>query len=344
MKKEEIFEMTKHINEEYILEAAPVTKKNIKLKKRIITFTVAAAIAASLSVGAFAAYKAFNKKSAGKFYDSSTVETIEKRGFGVGKTIENGHFRATLETAVKDDVDLRAVFTLETLDDEAKEFMEKYGSCDAPKFSLFYSDTGEAFKDEPSVYKSREDILKEISGEKVDLTNLSLALSINYKWLKYDPSRPITVKIGNLTKTVSNRTVNDDGTYTDNEIKPDAKYEKLFEGLEFKLEGFEKVKSDEFYNENGVRMYVSEMSIAVHPTYMDSGEDLVFEGDSNQPDEIEVHFKDGTVKNTHKDNMFYAHPCYGDEDSETDVYELNTFINVDSIDHIVFDGKTYKRK
>ena len=77
MNEKEIFEMTKHINDEYILEAAASPRTSIKLKKRIITFAAAAALTASLSIGAFAAYKAFNKESVGTYYDSSAVEKIE---------------------------------------------------------------------------------------------------------------------------------------------------------------------------------------------------------------------------------------------------------------------------
>ncbi len=332
MKKEEIFEMTKHLDEKYILEAAE-PKKNIKLKKRIITFAVAAAVTTSLSVGAFAAYKAFNKESVGEFYDSSAVSTLEKRGFGVGKKVENGHFRVTLETAVKDDVDLRAVFTLEPLDDEAKEFMNKYNGFANPEFKLSYSDTGEEIKEQALVYNSMEDSDK---GKDADITNVSLAMSLNYKYLKCDPDRPLTVKIGNVTRNA--------GYYDEDPIKPDAKYDKLFEGLEFKLEGFEKVKSADFYNEDGVKMYVSELTITVPPTYAQNGKDVVFGGDGRQPDEIDLHFKDGKVKNTYTDRLFYMSTEYGDETEDISVYELRKFIDVDNIDYLVFDGKTYKRK
>ncbi len=332
MKKEEIFEMTKHIDDKYVLEAAePV--KNIKVKKRIITFAIAAVVAAALSAGAFAAYKAFNKKSAGKFYDSSAVDTMEKRGFGVGKSVENGHFRVTLETAVKDDVDLRAVFTLETLDNDAKEFMQKYNGFANPEFRLSYSDTGEEIKEPVSVYNPTQDTE---NGANADITNVSLAMNLNYKWQKCDPERPLTVKLGNVTQ--------DEGYYGEEAIKPDAKYDKLFEGLEFKLEGFEKVKSADFYNEDGVKMYVSELTIAVPPTYMQSGEVIEFGGEGKQPDEIDIHFKDGTVKNTYADHLMSRVSQYGDEDSETEVFSMRKFIDVDNIDFIEFDGKTYKRK
>ena len=36
MKREEIFEMAKHLDEKYILEAAPAPRKNIKLKNSLV--------------------------------------------------------------------------------------------------------------------------------------------------------------------------------------------------------------------------------------------------------------------------------------------------------------------
>lgn len=329
MKKEEIFEMTKHIDDKYVLEAAePV--KNIKVKKRIITFAIAAVVAATLSAGAFAAYKAFNKKSAGKFYDSSAVDTMEKRGFGVGKSVENKHFRVTLETAVKDDVDLRAVFTVNALDNEAKEYLKKY---EMPDFTVHYSDTDELIKnDSASVNSPVEDSPK---NENADTSNAILEMNLNYKWSKVDPDRPLTVKLKNASYE----------TDTESEsVSSDAKDNKLFEGLEFKLEGFEKVKSADFYNEDGVKMYVSELTIAVPPTYMQSGEVIEFGGEGKQPNEIDIHFKDGTVKNTYADHLMSRVSQYGDEDSETEVFSMRKFIDVDNIDFIEFDGKTYKRK
>ncbi|MBQ2580862.1 MAG: hypothetical protein II574_04450, partial [Ruminococcus sp.] len=80
--------MAKHLDEKYILEAAPAPRKNIKLKKRIVTFGIAAAITASLSIGAYAGYRALNRESVGKHYDSSTMDKMEESGYVYNKETE----------------------------------------------------------------------------------------------------------------------------------------------------------------------------------------------------------------------------------------------------------------
>lgn len=332
MKREEIFEMTKHLDEKYILEAAPAAKKKINFKKRIITFAVAAAITASLSVGAYAAYKAFNKKSVSEFYDSSAVSTMEKRGFGVGKTVDNGHFRTTLETAVKDDIDLRAVFTIEPLDDKAKEYLKEYKS---PDFKVLYSDTGEFIEDISGILPTKQD-----DDEKSDETTFTVNLTLNYKQMKIDANRPLTIQAENLTDSYR---YYEDLADSATEIVPNKKYDKLFDGLEFKLENLEKVKSADFYNEDGLKMYVSELTIAV-PFEAYSQDVVIIGADGRMPDEIELHFKDGTVMSTYKDGMILCTSDYGDEIEELTVVEMRKFIDVDNLDYLVICGKTYKRK
>ena len=324
MKREEIFEMAKHLDEKYILEAAPAPKKNINIKKRIITFGIAAAITASLSVGAYAGYRALNRESVGKHYDSSTMDKMEESGYVYNKETENKHFKLTLETALKDDAGIDAVITIKPISVDANKYITYSPYTDGAQIQtvirtkLTYSDTGEKIEKDPFDFEllaTRDNLME--NGD------FSVNLSISYKTedLTIDPTRPIRVEFEK-----------------DPEVEVDTA-DDLFEGLSLDLKDIKETKKDKFYTDNSTVMSVSESTILV------SGfdEETFFKERENMDlDESVVYFKDGTSK------KLFDMGSYIRRDNEQGKLEVcvtfESLIDPDTIDYVVYAGHTYKRK
>lgn len=323
MKKEEIFEMTKHLDEKYILEAAAEPKKNIKLKKRIISFAVAAALTASLSVGAFAAYKALNRESVSTYYDSSAIDKLERSGYVSGQTTENEHFRFTLETAVKDNYNLLAVVSVEPLDSYAEQYIKK--DYAAIFTNATYADTG----DEVDGFAS----MAGMKGyEKGKAYSMRLEVPVNTVNGTADLSRPINLK---FVRDQSNEAASD---------------VDLFKGLSLDLKDIKQSKNAVFYSPAGEKLDVSEFSIAVDSPQFSvkdvessdpaPGKEYKFKFD---PEGVKMHYKDGTIGELReKLNAIYMYLTK--EEKTVTILDLNTLIDPEQIDYIEYLGTTFKRK
>ncbi len=321
MKKEEIFEMTKHLDEKYILEAAAEPKKNIKLKKRIITFTLAAALTASLSIGAFAAYKALNRESVGKYYDSSTMDKMEENGYVSGKTTENDHFRFTLETAMKDEACISTVLTITPRSEDAikyvtnnTELKDPYNfSCILTKFS--YADTGEKIEVDPNAFSLMTDINNITKNNDFAC---QMIIPYNNSEAIIDPSRPIRVEFS-----------------ADSERKADVR-DDLFKGLSLEIRGIKQAKTVKFYSDTESTLDFSEFSVLVQGGTFDDRVGM-------DTDDSIVYFKDGTSKPIF--DLAYSFVAFSDKNGKMqESFDLKTLFDPETVDYVFYAGHTYKRK
>ncbi len=317
MKKKEIFEMTTHLDEKYILEAASEPKKNIKLKKRIITFAVAAALTATMSIGAFAAYKALNRESVGTFYESSAMDEIERKGYVSNQITENEHFRMTLDTAIKDDYNFLAVVTVKALDSYAEQYLEKLSEIAT---DATYSDTGEkldgfAFLTGVDTYQKGKEY------------SMRLNVPVNTVNGSVDLSRPIHIE---MKRDERNKT---------------AENVDLFKGLNFDLKDIKQSKSVKFSSPSGDVLNVSELEIAIETDKIDVRKDEseisndTFESINN----ISIHYKDGTTQSLSEKINIVA--MYLTKDDRTVIIiDLRVLIDPDTIDYIEYIGSDFRAK
>lgn len=304
MNEKEIFEMTKHLDDKYILEAASEPKKNIKFKKRIITFAVAAALTASLSISAFAAYKALNRESVGNYYDSSTMDKIEQKGYVSDVTAKNEHFEMSVDTIVKDEHSLKAVVSVKGLDDAA----EKYIAHSTQMCSeLVYSDTGEKVQGFAAMFGWQP-------YEKGKAYPMRLTIPVNNAMGVVDLSRPIKINF-----------IRDDQN-------PEAADVDLFNNLSLELKDVKQSKTAKFTSEKGEVCSVSEITIACD---VKSFEDDI-SGD------MKIHYKDGTIE-TLEEKINEVTFDLVDDTRYVMIIDLKTFIDPEAIDFIECRGESYKR-
>lgn len=356
MKKEEIFEMTKHLDEKYILEAAPKTGRNIKMKKKIITFAVAAAIAASLSIGAVAAYRAFNRDTVGNHYTSSAMDKMEKEGYGVGTKVENEHFRIIVETAVKDESKIKMICSLDALDAVSKEYLEKYDfgseviyTDDNTIAGRNYVSTHENYNNDQSVddkdkhgYTVMVDIPFKNSDPSAD-SNSSDESEYRYY---VEPDRPMTLKLKNADHEVSGKDANGSSilVYESHE----KKYDDIFKGLEIKIEGIKETSSSVLYNEDGDKLTISDLSISID-NFVPSKTEIDMGQDYDEVYGFELKFKDGTVKKPGEVAVGGLTDS-GYQDKKTGEFidavtiDLREFIDSENVESVKINGKTYTRK
>lgn len=320
MKKEEIFEMTKHLDEKYILEAAPKTGRNIKMKKKIITFAVAAAITASLSIGSYATYKAINRDSVGKHYDSSTMDKMEQSGYVYNQQTENKNFRFTLETALKDDWGVMSVITVKPLSKDAEKYMKCINNKSfLIRTNLSYLDTGEKIKSDPYSFELFADQdARTINGD------YSLRMQMPYKSedVTIDPTRPLKFEFAK-----------------DPDITIDVD-DDLFDGLSLETKEFKESKNVKLYTDNDTVMNISEFAILVSGF---NDEEFLKERENLDTDESIVYFKDGTSKEIFDINGCFT--LYYDENNKMqEFFDLGRIIDPETVDYVVYAGHTYKRK
>lgn len=300
-------------DEKYVSEAGE--QRRIKHHRRFsarLVAVVAAAVCLT-SVGAFAAYKGIiNRDSVSTIYDSSAIDSMEDKGYAVGKVLENEHFRLTIEAVLRDEFSLRVVMTAETLDDAAKKYMEENAMIST---STFYGtgkqiDTGDTFQ---------------AYGENKKENVYTMAIQKFYK--EYDG----TVLIDEnepLKFEFANETWNHKGNY-----------DPLFSGLSFMVNRPNTAKSTELFSSDGNKIKISEFSCIVY-----NAEDPI----KSQPKELKVFYKDGTSQDlTEFSSMFsfITRDADGKELKErTNLSNFITLIDPDQIDHVVFDGTTYSRK
>lgn len=317
MNEKEIFEMTKHLDDKYVLEASSTAKRKINIKRRLVTFGVAAAIAASLSVGAVAAYKAFNKQSVSSYYDSSAVDKIENSGYAADQMTQNSHFRFTLDTVMKDDYNLFAVVTVSALDSKAEQFLT---SNIAINSKATYADNGtvadtSAFLEYFDKYEKGKDIAMRLQipvhSHKGDI-DLSRALKLSFE------------SLGTKDKV--------------------AESSELFKGLSLDISNVKTSKNAKFTSPSGKVLNVSEFSIATKSADEIKDPDKGLDADaSKNAEKPTVKFKDGKTL-TMKEDLNAVIVNLTKDNKTVTTYDLHTLIDPDNIESIEFCGETYTAK
>lgn len=325
MNEKEILKMMDHINDDYLMEASATAKRKINLKKKMLTFGIAAALAASLSVGAVAAYKAFNKESVGTYYDSSAVDKIEDSGYVSGQMTENSHFRFTLESVMKDDYSVLAVVTVKALDSTGEQFLAEH---DGIHVKTAYADTGKDIE-------GASDLSYTNRYEKGKDTPMRLTVPVHSSDNDLDLSKAIKLTF--------------DKYYEDN---PSTFYPgDLFSGLSLELNNIKASDNVKFTASNGDVLNISEFSIAVEQKLtpkqvsdfenggLDENEMKAFE---EKYKNMKIKYKDGTTE-TFGDKLNSAGIYLAKNDRQIQLFDLSTLIDTDKIDSIEYLGTTYKR-
>ncbi len=320
MNEKEILKMMDRINDDYLMEASAATKKNIKLKKRILTFAVAAALTASLSIGAFAAYKALNRESVGTYYDSSAMDKIEQSGYVSDVTASNEHFDMSLDTVVKDNYSLKAVVSVKALDEAAEKYLKR---ADAICGELVYSDTGEKVG-------TFADLLGMDNYEKGKAYPMRLTVSAKNAQAAVDLSRPLKLNFRSAEKDAAPADV------------------ELFKNLSLEFKDVKQSKSAKFTSPSGEVINVSEFTVSYDMMSQDeklakqykSG-DISLNAD-DLFDDLKIHYKDGKIEKLKEKINFISADLF-DNEKYVMIIDLKAFIDPDAIDHIECKGVTYKR-
>ncbi|MBR1393186.1 MAG: hypothetical protein IJ561_05060 [Ruminococcus sp.] len=234
MNEKNIFEMIGTLDDKYVLEAAPGSR--IKMKKggrRLSAAMIAVIVAASvLTVGTAAAVISSNihSESISEFYGDELVS----KGYAVGNVTENGHFRITADSYVRDEYRGRPVFTVEALDDAAESYLMRLGYLRA---ELTYTDDGtpagniDGYVGGPSIEK----------GGTAAVCGIIVSQNDGFST---DLSRPLTVTFSTIYRF----------------DEPEEEY--LAEGLTLDLPGTVSVKDARLYSADGREVYISEIGIA----------------------------------------------------------------------------------
>ncbi|MBQ8120350.1 MAG: hypothetical protein IJ172_06210 [Ruminococcus sp.] len=310
-------------DEKYLREAQGTPQMRIKHKRRF-SAGIAAVVAAAMcltTVGAFAAYKAYHKDSVNDFYNSSTESHLESSGYKVGDVVENEHFRITRDIGIKDDIMLKSVFTVEALDEAAKEYLKQW---DVPAYSLYYTDKNEKTSGFDMAYNS-------IKGKKNEDTNedsSSRAFSLVVPCDSVDVNRPMSIRFG---ESDNKKTYNGKQQGSD----------ELLKGLELKLDSKE-AKSIELYSKDNAKMIVSELTLDIESN---DDEDYNEKYNFNLSD-CEIHFKDGITKVIgDSDSQNFTALKNGDNGNiEHYTCDLRDIIDVDNVDYVKMQDIEFRAK
>lgn len=307
-------------DEEYLREAEiQPARKITHRKRRLSAGMVAAAVIAmsTVTVGAAAVYNSmFSKDEVNRFYQNDKVgEQLESRGYTVGRTVENEHFRITLQSFVSDDYRGQLVVSAEALDSLGRQYMNDLNG----EFSVdvFYTDTGE-----------QAGIGANLMGTQdyVEGKPMSLECELEYqigKRYSIDRSRPLAAKVVCTLPTVYTEKILE--KYQDN---------ALFEGLNIDIAPSKYYKSTRLYSEDGKELYLSEITVMAMGDY-----------ENRNSEHFDLKYKDGTVRSCRGLRTYGG--TYYDSDSETCIgwyWSLNELIDVDNIESVIFDGVEYSRK
>lgn len=327
MNEEKIFDMISLADDEYVLDASH-KKRTIRLGKHAVSMLAAALICTVLLACVAAAVVVTNivhKGSLNDFYESSTVSEMESRGYTVGKSVENGHARLTLDSVMSDNYRCHPVFTLEALDDVTDADMKRlFGEQFDLSFelSLRYADNDE------KIYDSLSTSGFSFYGDKND-RSVTLRTEIFYSLDIYEDGKPKTVKIDRTRplKLCFTQLSADD---------PQQLH--LLDGLEIELPRTEPVKSIKLISDSGNIANISEFGISVDdPFAFDSYIKKPFRDQSDC-----IRWKDGTETKLYEIGRTGAGSELINGKYMTFI-DLRAFIDIEKIDCAIILGEKYRR-
>ena len=306
MNEKNLFEMIGTLDDRYVLEAVPENRiKMTKGGRRFSAAMIAAVVAASaLTVGTAAAVitSAVHKESISVFYG----DDLESKGCAVGNVTENGHFRITVDSYVRDAYRGRPVITVEALDDAADAYLSRENFLSA---TLTYAD----------------------SGEPAGIIN---------GWLgrvDYESGKPLPL-CGELIHKEGNRTIDLTrpltATFTPY-VLATPEEEHLTDGLTLDLPQITSVKDAVLYSADGTEAYISELGIVAMVPILDA-----------ETHRYGLRYKDGTVIDdiwwsqlcSDGSGLFINNEDIGD------MINFRTLVDPDEIDALIIDGEEFTRR
>ena len=327
MNEEVIFDMISLADDEYVLDASH-QKRTIRLGKHAVSMLAAALVCSVLLACVAAAVVVTNivhKGGLNEFYESRTVSQMESRGYTVGKSVENGHARMTLDSVTADDFRCFAVLTFEALDDVTDADMKRlFGE----QFDLSYQLSLRYADNDEKIFDSLSTSGFSFYGDKND-RSVTLRTEIFYSLDIYEDGKPKSVTI--------DRTRPLKLCFT--QLTADHHEQlKLLDGLEIELPKTEPVKSIRLISDSGNIANISEFGISVDdPFALDRSIKNPFRDQSDC-----IRWKDGT------ENKLYEIGRTGEESQQINgkymtFIDLRAFIDIDKIDSAIILGEKYRR-
>lgn len=325
MNEEKIFDMISLADDEYVLDASH-KKRTIRLGKHAVSMLAAALICTVLLACVAAAVVVTNivhKGSLNDFYESSTVSEMESRGYTVGKSVENGHARLTLDSVMSDNFRCHPVFTLEALDDETDDYFKRQFSEPEPDTphnveylvcKLCYADNGELIYDNIGLMWYRY-----YGKDKSVTLRADILYSRDGVWIGDERKNIVIDRSRKLKLSV-------EIIYADN-----ISDLHLLDGLETELPHSEPVKYVRLYSQSGEQAYISELGIAVPRTYGDQ-----------TPWLYTIKWKDGSVTKEYETGS--SGGIYNTIGKEMCLIDFRRLIDPDNIESIELFGTTYTRR
>lgn len=332
-------------DEEYLREAEGTSQMKIKHKRRLSAGLVAVIAAAMCltSVGAVAAYKALNRDTVGEYYDSSAMDSMESRGYAVAQTVENEHFRLTVESVLRDKTFFRIMLSAVPLDDEAVTYMKT-----SPMISttLSYKDDG-AIIHTGNLFMALNDLADENNDGKLDEIGYEIGKPVAMVFDEFYTTNDSDNSRGDVKIDMS-RSLNI--RFESQIYYHKAGSDELFKGLEYNLGIPKEAKAVTFVGDDGNKVTISEFSVTYK--YAEPVITRYKTMDTTELyDKAKIVFKDGRTLDIGGDRGYPTVDGFeeqiGDEWKQTrfgSFWRLNTLIDPDEIESFEFEGKTYKAK
>lgn len=324
MNKERLFDMIALVDDEYLLDASR-KKRTIKIGKRALSLAAAAVICTVMLACAATAVVITNlvhKGSLNDFYDSSTVGEMESRGYTVGKSVENGHARLTVDSVMSDNYRCHPIITLEALDDETDEYLWQQFSedtADRPhnieyiKCRLVYADNGELIYDSLNTEGHR------FYEKNKQVTLRTEILYCNDQvWVGEERKNIVINRSRGLKLSVEGAVANS------------SQQLHLLDGLEIELPQVEPVKDIKLYSQSGEKAYISELGIVVPREHGDES-----------PWEYTMKLKDGSVTKQYETGSSGGIRIIGGR--ELCLIDFRKLIDPEQIESAMIFGVEYKR-
>lgn len=324
MNEEVIFDMISLADDEYVLDASH-QKRTIRLGKHAVSMLAAALVCSVLLACVAAAVVVTNivhKGGLNEFYESRTVSQMESRGYTVGKSVENGHARLTVDSVMSDIYRCHPIITLEALDDETDEYLWQQFSedtADRPhnieyiKCRLVYADNGELIYDSLNTEGHR------FYGKNKLVTLRTEILYCNDQvWVGEERKNIVINRSRGLKLSVEGAVANS------------SQQLHLLDGLEIELPQVEPVKDIKLYSQSGEKAYISELGIVVPREHGDES-----------PWEYTMKLKDGSVTKQYETGSSGGIRIIGGR--ELCLIDFRKMIDPEQIESAMIFGVEYKR-
>lgn len=168
------------------------TKENITVKRtgrhsrRFVGAVIAAAVLATGAVGAgaYAISQFVHKENVELYMGEQAADKLENIGLALNEVRENEHVRVTADTVLSDGMNAHIIFTVDKLDDAAREQL-----TEIPEMDIYYADTGKDVQPRGINGYSRHSEMNEPFDDTFAFRVEIIADGTEY----YSPTAPLTV-------------------------------------------------------------------------------------------------------------------------------------------------------